>query len=868
MPSIEGYRSLVQRHPDGEDAHRVIISQGGQKAKTDKSSSCFDRFVQWVKPSDTFKQANRTSIENFRAALTQAYGQGLADQVFASHLATRHAEGRNLSGRQIQAVLETAELLRDSGRAINSPVVRDCWVQAKENFAQHAGRSMEAALTAAEQRDLWRAVQQAFLDDPNFANRRLDNEVGLLHVQTVMASVIGDFLEARHAGLEHRFGNLVDLLDVHADDAASETDLAQHLLTFKIDNLAPTPEEFRSFEQAKLTLTRAFNDLLGTAALLEQSPYEVHEITASDQAIDQLSTQLRTRREQLTALSDHPEKNVRDFAAAMIDDIDNHLEDLAAKRERNHVFDTGHPLSERNFEHGLQHTSNAGSALIGAYGQQWLAQGLITEQQAEQLRVAAEDLRQIRAGQPQRTDVRVGDPKTAMEHHQTAVLAGVRDALVAVLGDRAPSEKTVAKHLKDFHAAALNLGQPWNPVETDISFRVGGQTHTVSSTITPASHLPSLTDSYVRPDGTPIRGISSMDTSQRHHAVNLAVTTLTDDQGHELFSGVRHGIHSAFGLPSDSVERRDANITRAKESVVAALESNQTVMTEALARAREGNDEPVELSLSSLSLVTPGYDMLKGEKSLWNDQKAAWDHINANPEMTIQVLDPETQEMRAVRVRVNVLAFDFGVNPGAMGEARVGPFSLPIPQLGWTDEVEKTNRKSLENLVGSFGTSDMVGGLAGRYLARDDISETDKRVVRELVQQVREIWNNGSYKASEGDVYKMVSRLAVLTHKIGATPLWNCKSGKDRTGHLDAEIKYLVAMIKTTGHVPPYGKLKPEEERNFREFALHSGNHEIQRYNTGFAGYKTYNVRANEERMGENPGARDLYKGAGGIVKS
>ena len=49
----------------------------------------------------------------------------------------------------------------------------------------------------------------------------------------------------------------------------------------------------------------------------------------------------------------------------------------------------------------------------------------------------------------------------------------------------------------------------------------------------------------------------------------------------------------------------------------------------------------------------------------------------------------------------------------------------------------------------------------------------------------------------------MVSRLALVGHLMGETPLFNCKSGKDRTGQLDAEVKSLAAADESGGRVPP-----------------------------------------------------------------
>ena len=91
------------------------------------------------------------------------------------------------------------------------------------------------------------------------------------------------------------------------------------------------------------------------------------------------------------------------------------------------------------------------------------------------------------------------------------------------------------------------------------------------------------------------------------------------------------------------------------------------------------------------------------------------------------------------------------------------------------------------------------------------------------------MWADRSYNTDDGDVYKMMARLTVLTDMIGATPMFNCKSGKDRTGHLDAEVKMLASEIYYTHTVPSYGQLSTRRKEAFSQFALHSGNHQMQR---------------------------------------
>lgn len=79
----------------------------------------------------------------------------------------------------------------------------------------------------------------------------------------------------------------------------------------------------------------------------------------------------------------------------------------------------------------------------------------------------------------------------------------------------------------------------------------------------------------------------------------------------------------------------------------------------------------------------------------------------------------------------------------------------------------------------------------------------------------------------------------MLAYEIGAVPCWNCKSGKDRTGMLDAEIKR-EAINYHQGYSlsKPGAKLTNEEKKLFQGVLLYSGNKEVQECNTGVAGNK------------------------------
>ncbi len=123
--------------------------------------------------------------------------------------------------------------------------------------------------------------------------------------------------------------------------------------------------------------------------------------------------------------------------------------------------------------------------------------------------------------------------------------------------------------------------------------------------------------------------------------------------------------------------------------------------------------------------------------------------------------------------------------------------------------------------------------------------------VLELQRQIARIHQDHAYRVAGNEPYKMPTRLAVLADMLGVKVAFNCKSGKDRTGELDTEIKHFKLQMQMTGKVPHYERERSGEEvRHFYEVFTNSGNFEMQRLNTGYAGYKLKGVDALYRQFG------------------
>ena len=105
------------------------------------------------------------------------------------------------------------------------------------------------------------------------------------------------------------------------------------------------------------------------------------------------------------------------------------------------------------------------------------------------------------------------------------------------------------------------------------------------------------------------------------------------------------------------------------------------------------------------------------------------------------------------------------------------------------------------------------------------------------------------------------TRLAALIYLIGYPITFNCKSGKDRTGEVAAEINDLVMTMEANdGEVPdPYKDLTDEEKIQASQIYDATQSDEIARANTGFRGLKV-NYKNTINRMGKLKGSARLSK--------
>lgn len=199
-----------------------------------------------------------------------------------------------------------------------------------------------------------------------------------------------------------------------------------------------------------------------------------------------------------------------------------------------------------------------------------------------------------------------------------------------------------------------------------------------------------------------------------------------------------------------------------------------------------------------------------------DDQVSAWQALSRMNPLVLS-LTGSNGELQDVEINLEVAAFNFGVNELAL---KFG--------LGQT-QADGYNATALSQLLGDdLNVGAKPGGWVGEYLAQDTTTENADRVVA-LSRQLKEIWAAKAHNRDGGEPYKAAERVAMLAYEIGAVPCWNCKSGKDRTGMLGAEL-YRAAVEKDQKMVlsPPGSPLTTDSQKLLQQALLHGGHLEVQ----------------------------------------
>lgn len=237
-------------------------------------------------------------------------------------------------------------------------------------------------------------------------------------------------------------------------------------------------------------------------------------------------------------------------------------------------------------------------------------------------------------------------------------------------------------------------------------------------------------------------------------------------------------------------------------------------------------EKQMDIKMVSLSLLTPyGH-----EKDMLAQQVQAMKDISGAGAITLNINGVDTP----INVNVQQACFNFGVNEGS-DIARGTEEALNVPSF---ENFATMVKESLKN-ISENGTDDQ----------KLKLSENKDCIIKLMEDLTTRMPGFGTAE----DPFDIPVKMAILSDLAGMGPMFNCKSGKDRTGQMDVQIKAVRAILETQIksksvidlNAISIDKMKahtPELETfqsTMRTMAQETSSKEIQAENTGLQGFKT-----------------------------
>jgi phosphatidylinositol-4,5-bisphosphate 4-phosphatase len=379
------------------------------------------------------------------------------------------------------------------------------------------------------------------------------------------------------------------------------------------------------------------------------------------------------------------------------------------------------------------------------------------------------------------------------------------------------SNESVKTMLRNCYIRQLNR-QEWKPIRKTIKFKGVLYIRYISTIMPVNQHFHATYGPNGKKYGT--TGLCSMSTSKRlvhtqkmpiipfqemSRTTNLAYTELRRDDT-ILFAGFRSGSLSGKGYGENYTKD---NAHELLEAMAIKYSEFQKILKQFKSMDQKS------MRVISINLQSSG---IGKEGNQIEAQKQALKNFIGREIIVYPSWQLGKQAGKPVTIKVeNVICVNLGVN--AQGD-RVAADIEDIAQL-------------VDWLVNNEDT----------YLQQGD-PDGDLRL--ELLDKVRLKKRETQLFSQKGiaNSYKLASRLAMLGFLSGHMVHFNCKSGKDRTGLMDCETKFLAyridhALRADQRPIVPRHTLKLDwEKRHFQQMLFESGNLEMQAYNTGGQGFK------------------------------
>lgn len=317
-------------------------------------------------------------------------------------------------------------------------------------------------------------------------------------------------------------------------------------------------------------------------------------------------------------------------------------------------------------------------------------------------------------------------------------------------------------------------------------------------------------------------GASSLD-RQRTDLINAWESRL-EHNGKSIYRAIRHAITS--DKYETNLDRRKLHSKMAAEQLVKAAVL-QELADKGLTLEQAAKQE-VKLNFNSVSLVTPDDIRAIGtgranEKYMLRDQIEALKSFVGKDKLIVI-------DNKEIKINIQVNTFNFGVNAGAMyGFGALNQYT--------------ENRKAL------MGLEQQWNALIEQNLV---IPEEKAHLVKSamvLFDDIKYLMRSPTAYIKSDNQYEVGAKIINFTNLLnelngsGYKCAFNCMSGKDRTGMMDAIAKAYAQMAAINGIYPTHKQLAEEEYKaQFRDILipilLEAGGLEITQLNTGARGYK------------------------------
>ena len=590
-----------------------------------------------------------------------------------------------------------------------------------------------------------------------------------------------------------------------------------------------------------------------TAKMLYESPLEKMATTPLGQQRAEARAHAKELVRAIAMVTKHGAHLPDELRAAMASDLRGQFRDSIAHIRRLGVLEANNPINQRGWQTFKQNELAAAIEVLLHEEQMLARKPSLTNNEAQRYNRISVLLDQLDRHYDLVATGKDGDqaPGGAAPKFGALPIRDARTYKKLVLRKLVASGMNYREASKKLQEALINrLSRvQWQVIDKQMNVQVAGKNHKLRSRIVPACHFQIHVGKKGGTDIFPVHlkgtGRPSLATAEKVHAVNFGESELSvevDGEEQKLFKGLRSATLTAYGIKKKQ-RREKANESRAQELVLGALKQQLEKNPDLL---RSG--ESIPLRLSTTSLLTP--DRTRHHTHYHDDElKMQREQLEAlnNVQMRLAAGEPlpftdSNNNMHQVQVDLQLAVTNFGVNNMALK----GVYRHAAGAWGVADEI---NKKGLQTLMGPLQPGEPVQGWVGEYLA-GPAPANDKAIVRQLVEQIRDLYETGEYKSEGEDAYKMAERVIFLSYKIGVIPHYSCKSGKDRTGEADVAVKRLAITTEALGYVPsPRQPINQEERVLSQVMLLESGGIEWLRNSVNWGGFKTKNGK---KRVGDS----------------